>query len=80
MAAGRVRFGTVTLANGWENAKVASPWCAFSPRTKMSTSPNTANAAGASQRRKALLGGLAAKSRSTGGTRSATVMRSTPWT
>ena len=25
-AAGRVRFGTVTLANGWENANVASPW------------------------------------------------------
>ena len=80
MAAGRERFGTVTLANGWENAKVASPWCEFSPRTKMFTSPNTANVTGASHRRKALLGGRAAKSRSTGCTWSAIVIRSTPWT
>ena len=41
----------VTLANGWENAKVASPWWANRPSTKMSTSPNTTNVAGASQRR-----------------------------
>ena len=39
----------------------------------MFASPNTANAAGASHRRKALLGGWAARSRSTGGTSSASV-------
>jgi len=80
MTAGRVRFGKITLANGWENANVASPWCEFSPRTKMFTSPNTANVTGATQRRKALLGGRAARSRSAGCKSSAVVMRSTPWT
>ena len=40
-----------------ENAKVASPECAKTPSTKMSMSPKSRNAAGASHRRKALTGG-----------------------
>ena len=39
--AGSDRFGTVTLANGWENANVASPGCAKYPSTKMSISPKS---------------------------------------
>ena len=68
----------MTLANSWENAKVASPWCAFSPRTKMSMSPKTRNVAGASHRRTALTG--AAPASSTVGTRSVVVMRPIPST
>ena len=61
----------MTLENGWENAKVTSPWCASRPNTKMSTSPNTANVAGPSQRRHGLTG---AASAFTTGTRSVMVM------
>ena len=69
----------MTLAKGWENANVASPLCEYPPRTKMSTSPNARNVAGASQRRKGLTGAAAVSSRS-GCTWLAIVMRSTPWT
>ena len=50
----------MTFANGWENAKVASPCWANRPKPKMSTSPNTANATGASQRRQGLTGAASA--------------------
>ncbi len=63
----------MTLANGWENAKVTSPWCANRPNTKMSTSPNTANVTGPSQRRQGLTG---AASAFTTGACSVMVMRS----
>src|SRR5690348_10205921 len=59
-AAGRLRFGIETLANGWEKAKVASPEWANRPNTKMSISPNRANPTGASQRRQGLIGAASA--------------------
>src|SRR5450756_151780 len=48
-APGSTRFGTVTLANSGVNPNVADP-CACSPKTRMSTRPNTANAIGAANR------------------------------
>src|ERR1700722_6667938 len=76
--AAMLRFGTVTLANGWEKANVESPAWEKYPSTKMSMSPKNTNVAGASQRRKALPG--TATVDSTVGTRSEIVMRSPPWT
>ena len=61
----------MTLANGWEDANVTSPWCASRPNTKMFTSPNTANVAGPSQRRQVVTG---AASAFTTGARSVMVM------
>src|SRR5581483_5775909 len=70
-SAGSCRFGTETLANGWEKAKLASPLCANRPNTRMSTRPKMANPTGASQRRQGLTG---AASATTTGDRSVIVM------
>src|SRR5215469_15737886 len=48
-AAETTRLGTVTLANWGVNENVASPW-ACTPKTRMSTSPNTAKVIGAANR------------------------------